>query len=99
MQLLHAGAPAHCARATTAYLNANNVNGADFPSKSPDLNTFENIWDELNRHVRKTGDIPTTLNQLKAKILYECNNLPQNYIQRYVMSSCRSEQCGGHTHY
>ena len=29
MQLLHDGAPAHRARATTAYLNAN------FPSKSP----------------------------------------------------------------
>ena len=46
MQLLHDGAPAHRARATTAYLNANNVN--DFPPKSPDLNIIENIWDELN---------------------------------------------------
>ena len=32
MQLLHDGAPAHLARATTAYLNANNVNVVDFPS-------------------------------------------------------------------
>ena len=30
MQLLHDGAPAHRARATTAYLNANNVNVVDF---------------------------------------------------------------------
>ena len=33
MQLLHGGAPAHLTRATTAYLNANNVNVVDFPPK------------------------------------------------------------------
>ena len=76
MQLLHAGAPAHCARANAAYLNANSVNVVDFPSKSPDLNIFEKKWDELNRRVRNTGAIPTTLNQLRANILYEWNNLP-----------------------
>ena len=43
MQLLHDGAPAHRARATTAYLNANNVNVVDFPPKSPDLNIIEDI--------------------------------------------------------
>ena len=45
MQLLHNGDIAHRARATTVYLNANNVNVVDFPPKSPDLNIIENIWD------------------------------------------------------
>ena len=36
MQLLHDGAQAYHARATTEYLNANNVNVANFPSKSSD---------------------------------------------------------------
>ena len=76
----------HLARATTTNLNANNENVVDFPPKSPDLNIIENIWDELIRRVRRTGAIPTTLNQLRAKILYEWNNLPQNYVQRYVTS-------------
>ena len=31
IQLLHDGAPAHLARATTTYLNANNENVVDFP--------------------------------------------------------------------
>ena len=31
MQLLHDGAPAHLAKSTTAYLNANNVNVVDSP--------------------------------------------------------------------
>ena len=89
MQLLHDGPPAHLARATTAYLNENNVNVVDFPPKSPDLNINENIWDELNRQVRRTEAILTTLNQLRAKVLYELNNLPQNYVQRYVSSMRR----------
>ena len=97
-------APAHLARATNAYLNANNENVVDFPPKSPDLNIIENIWDELNRRVRGTGAISTTLNQLRAEILYEANNLPQNYVQRYVTSMRRRclavvNSAGGHTRY
>ena len=90
MQLLHDGAQAHRAGATTAYLNANNVNVVNSPPPKPsDLNIIENIWDELNRHVRSSGDIPTTLNQLRAKSLYGCNNHPQNYVQLYVTSMRR----------
>ena len=104
MQLLHHGAPVHLARVTIAYLNANNVNVVDFPPNSPDFNIIENIWDKLNRGVRRTGAIPTTLNQLRAKILYKWNSLSQNYVQRYVNSMRRrclaeSEQCGVHTRY
>ena len=43
----------------------------------------------LNRCVRRTGAIQTTLNQLRAKILYDLNTLPQNYVQRYVTSMRR----------
>ena len=83
MQLLHDPAPAHLA------LPLNNVNVVKFQPKSPDLNIIESIWDELNRRVRRTEAIPTTLNQLRAKVLYEWNNLPQNYVQRYVTSMRR----------
>ena len=82
-------APAHRARAITTYLNANNENAVDFPPKWADLNIIENIWDELNRRVRRTGAIPTTLNQLREKILHEWNNLPQNYVERYETSMRR----------
>ena len=34
-QLLHDGAPAHQTRATTAYMNANNVNVIDLPPPPP----------------------------------------------------------------
>ena len=97
MQLLQGGAPAHRERATTAYLNATNVNAVYSPPKSPDLSIIENIWDELNRRVRRTGAIPTTLNQLRAKTLYLWN-----YVQRYVTLMGRRclavvNSVGGHT--
>ena len=44
------------------------------------------FWDELNRRVRRTGATLTTLNQLRAKLLYEWNSLPQNNVQRNVTS-------------
>ena len=104
MQLLHDGAPAHHTRATTACLKANNVNVVEFPSKSSDLNIIENIWDELNRRVRRTGALRITLNQVRANILYAWNKLPQNYVQRYVTSMRRSclavvNSAVGHTRY
>ena len=71
------------------------------PPQSPDLNIIENIWDELNGRVRRTGAIPhvpTTLNQLRANILYEWNSLPhdpRNYVQRYVTSMRRLVNSAG----
>ena len=75
-----------------------------FPPKSPDLNIIENIWGELNLRVGRTAAIPTTLNQMRAKIHYEWNNLPQNYVQRYVTSVRRRcllvvNSAGEHTRY
>ena len=64
-------APAHRTRATTTYLNANNENVVDLSPKSPDLNIIEKIWDELKSRVRRTGAIPTTLNQMRAKIIHD----------------------------
>ena len=96
IQLLHDGAPAHLARATTAYLNANNVNVVDFPPKSPDLNISEQIWDELNR---RTEAIPTTLNQLRAKRSLRVEQPPSELRSALcdvnkTSLSCRGEQCG-----
>ena len=92
MQLLHDGALAHRTRATTAYLNAKK-NKRKCRRLSPQITRLKhncwNIWDELNRRVRRTGAITTTLNQLRAKILSQFNNFPQNYVKCYVTSMRR----------
>ena len=62
------------------------------------INIIENILDELNRRVRRTVPISKPPNQLREKNLYEWNNLPAMCDVNETPLSCRSEECGGHTH-
>ena len=69
--------------------------------KSLDLNVTENIFDELNRSVRRTGAIPTTLNQLRAKILTSGTNFLRITFSVFVTSMIRRclavvNTAGGH---
>ena len=94
----------HTARVTTQFLQGNNINVMQWPSMSPDLSPIEQVWDELDKRVRRRQIQPNTLAQLEQALIHEWNNLPQNVIRRYLRSMRRRcvaiiNAAGGHTRY
>ena len=93
----------HTARVTTNFLQRNNVNVMPWPSRSPDFNPVEQIWDQLKRRVRRNHN-PLTLPALERALQLEWRRLPANTVQRYVDSMRRRllasiQANGGHTRY
>jgi transposase len=43
----------HTTRVTMDYLEQNNINVLPWPSKSPDFNPIEHIWDQVDKRMRQ----------------------------------------------
>lgn len=104
MVFMQDGAPAHTARTTQTLLQQQNVWQLPWPSKSPDLNVIEHLWDELNRRIRMRPAAARNLRELEQALVQEWRNIPQGFIRNYVMSM--RQRCvhvvramGGHTRY
>ena len=73
----------------------------DLPSRSPDLNPIEHIWDELGRHVRQQVNPPQTLGDLERALVEQWRYLPQAVFKNVLRSMRR--RCvtvrGGHNRY
>ena len=62
----------HVDRVKLEYLRNHNVDFIDdWPSKSPDWNPIEHLWDNLNRRVRRRLNPPNNVNELRAALLEE----------------------------
>lgn len=97
-------APCHTANVSRIYLNTNNVNVLPWPSKSPDLNPIEHLWDILDKKIRCLPVVPQTLPALQQALVREWNNIPQHQIQALIASMRRRctaviQANGGHTRY
>ena len=79
----------HVARASLAYLQANNVSLLDWPAYSPDMNPIEHLWDHLDRQVRARTPPPRNLKELCQASTNERNQHPQLKINRLVTSMHR----------
>ena len=94
----------HMARLTQDFLRQEGINILPWPSKSPDLNPIEHLWDELGHRVRGRQNVPQTVRQLEWALQQEWNNIPRRTARRLCTSmgsrlcAC-SQSAGGHTRY
>ena len=101
---MHDNARPHAARLTNNHLANMGIPVLPWPSKSPDLNPIEHLWDELDRRVRNRAHPPTNLQELRAALLAEWQAIPRGKWRRFIYSMRRRCQAvirseGGHTEY
>ena len=82
MCLVQDGAISHTAHTTLNLLQAHRVKVLPWPSKPPDLNPGEHIWDDIDRMVRKRG--PVNVRQYYS--ILQWNAIAQRTCLRYVAS-------------
>jgi hypothetical protein len=61
-QYQHDSAPCHKARSVREWFVDNKVPEMDWPAQSPDMNSVEHLWDELERRLCSRPQHPTSLN-------------------------------------
>ena len=98
-------APAHSAHLTRNFFQQNQIDVmTPWPSRSPDLNVIEHVWDKMKRDIRSQNPPPRTIQQLQRAVVNSWQNIPQNFIKTLVRSMERRCQevinaRGGYTHY
>ncbi|KAK7109583.1 hypothetical protein V1264_013599 [Littorina saxatilis] len=94
----------HTARATTAFLQQNNIRVMPWPSLSRDMNPIEHLWDILQRELNAFQPRPTTtprLEQAIRQIWTTINMATVNRLVRSMRARCQAlvNANGGHTRY
>lgn len=94
--------PIHTAQTARSWMRENNIRLLDWPSRSPDMNPIENIWNIVK--IKVTQHPIHSLNELKQKILDAWLSIPQITTVRLVDSMPTrirrvTEKKGGITRY
>lgn len=76
--------PKHTARSVKRWFEAKNVNVMQWPSQSPDLNPIENLWDQIDRKIRKYNI--TNKDNLFEAIKLEWESLTEETCSKLVDS-------------
>ena len=63
----HDNDPKHRAAIVTIWLDGNKISRTNWPSFSPDLNSIEHLWDEIERRIKKTS--PRNVTELKECLM------------------------------
>jgi hypothetical protein len=85
----HDNCSVHTSRRTVEWLQTQNINVLDWPSRSPDINPIENMWGLLQKKLQSRGLIFQNREELLTAITDEWNTLSQDYYQNLRLSMLR----------
>jgi len=67
-------------------MSTHGIRTLDWVAQSPDLNPIENLWNHLDRQVRKRKPLPQTKQDLITAIQEEWSNISLEMLQNLIMS-------------
>ncbi|KAJ8733111.1 hypothetical protein PYW08_001409 [Mythimna loreyi] len=73
-------------RITRQFFEEVEIRVMDWPALSPDMNTIEHLWDELNRRVWARNPVPSSVEELKTALLEEWHGIPQETVKKLIRS-------------
>ncbi len=71
------------------WMGSNEFDVLDWPSRSPDINPIENLWDIVDSRVRKRSESPKSLEELASAVIEEWNNIPLDILHNLYESMPR----------
>uniref|UniRef100_A0A674A2U6 Transposase Tc1-like domain-containing protein n=1 Tax=Salmo trutta TaxID=8032 RepID=A0A674A2U6_SALTR len=102
--LMQDNARPHVAGVCQQFLQEEGIDAMDWPTRSPDLNPIEHIWDIMSRSIHQRHVAPQTVQELADALVQVWEEIPQETIRHLIRSiprHCREviQARGGHTHY
>ncbi|GFV79616.1 transposable element Tcb2 transposase [Trichonephila clavipes] len=87
-------APCHLTVAAEQILESEDIERMDWPSRSPDLNPIEHVWDFPGRRLAARTLPPVTIRELRLALQDEWAAMPQQLIDTLILSmGRRCETC------
>ncbi|GFS83891.1 transposable element Tcb2 transposase [Trichonephila clavipes] len=88
-------APCHRTVAAEQLLESEDIERMDWPTRSPDLNPIEHVWDFLGRRLAARTLPPVTIRELRLALQDEWAAMPQQqFIDTLILSmGRRCETC------
>jgi transposase len=83
---MHDNDPKHTAKKTKEWLYVNKINCLAWPPQSPDMNPIENLWDIIDRKIRKRKERCSNKEELWEMIKWEWYNLDKDIIRNLYLS-------------
>lgn len=95
-------APAHRSRRVSNFKEQSGIVSLPWPSRSPDLNPVEHMWDAMSRRVHEQQIL--NLRELELRLNQAWDEIPQEFIVNLIHSMTRRlgaviAAVGGHTRY